>query len=468
MTGLFLMRDSPHLGSKPVSLGPLTFTFAAHDLAINDLPREEYPYAREAPVTKKDKGIHDKHGVRMRTFDGKMYNHPVSQASYAIDLLESYQITKDKWYLDLAERNAQRLMTEAVKVDEAWYVPYPFDFALHGKKTDMMIAPWYSAMAQGQALTTFVRLYEATGDTQYKNAADGIFASFLRLRNTKSPWVVWVDDENHLWLEEYASEVPDRTLNGHMFATFGLWDYWRLTKDERAVKLYQGALTMVKDYFPRFRNENSLSHYCLEHPDAFSTKYHQIHIKQLYTMYGFTHDPEFAHMADQLASDFPPPAVDNKAEVKAGTYTAVQFGKDGATTGSRKVVLAADSLQPVDRRERIQGQTGLWYRFTEGDLAEWWIQEKVGTVTLQGQAADYPFYPRAQALRADHRYVGYTFDADGKVTADQKAKPEKQTTFDVVEKAIWNGEEYMLAKDGPLAGHWILRSELKEPAAAQG
>jgi len=281
VAGLFLVRDSPRLGSKPVSLGPLTFTFAANDLAINDLPREEYPYVRDEPLPKKDKGDHDSLGVRMRTFDGKKYNHPVAQIGYAIDLLESYRISQDKWYLRLAQLNAERLMTEAVQADGAWYLPYPFDFALHGKKTDMMIAPWYSAMAQGQALTMFVRLYETTGDIQYKNAADGVFASFLRLRNTKSPWVVWVDDDNHLWLEEYANEVPDRTLNGHMFAVFGLWDYWRLTKDERAVKLYQGALTLVKDYFPQFRNENWLSHYCLEHPDAFSTKYHQIHIKQL-------------------------------------------------------------------------------------------------------------------------------------------------------------------------------------------
>src|SRR5829696_5179286 len=138
-------------------------------------------------------------------------------------------------------------------------------------------------MAQGQALTLFVRLFEATGKAEYRIASDGVFASFRFAQGGPEPWTVRLLGSN-LWLEEYAGPVTDGTFNGHMFAAFGLWEYWRLTKSGTARLLLQGALASVKDRAPELRVSGWRSHYCLEHQED-AGRYHFTHIHQLHKLY---------------------------------------------------------------------------------------------------------------------------------------------------------------------------------------
>src|SRR5690606_32879878 len=100
-----------------------------------------------------------------RHTDGRWYDHPVGQAQYVVNMLRNHRIDPDPQYLDLAIANANRLLQRAVRHGGAIFFPYPFDYGLHGRGT--MAAPWYSGMAQGIALSGFVRLHELTGDPKW-------------------------------------------------------------------------------------------------------------------------------------------------------------------------------------------------------------------------------------------------------------------------------------------------------------
>ena len=454
-------QGKARLGAAGVALEPLSFTFKANAYGINTAPRAEYPYARTAPTALVDAGVHDATGVRMHRIGNTLYDHPVAQASYGIDNVESYILTSDQRYLDRAKAQAARLMEKADKIGTAWYLPYPFDFYLHGDPDDKMTAPWYSSMAQGQAITLFARLYDVTQDEIYRNAADGVFASFLRPKATSTPWTVWVDSLNHLWLEEYPGRAADRTLNGHMFAVFGMWDYWRLTQDERAKTLYQGALTTVVDYFNQYRNEKWISRYCLTHPTVLSDKYHLIHISELFHIFALTRGLAFARLADTLIADYPPPAVSGNVLFAAGTHEGVKFNSNGTVASRKNLTLSRASTAPSDQRIRIQGQPGLWYRITAGALAGHHVQEKYGIVTMQGRSVTLNYYPaRKVTMTANTTFTGFEFNDNGSVRSQASILTTEQTSFGAVASAVWNGREYLLAETGPLAGRWIHRAVL--------
>jgi hypothetical protein len=116
-----------------------------------------------------------------------------------------------------------RLLT-AASVDDL--VPYLFDFEWGGGR---MTAPWYSALAQGDAVILFTRLWEATGEREWYDAAART-ASTLR---PGSP-VARNDSAGFLWFDEYPVEPPSGVINGHIGALLGLYTWWDETGREAA------------------------------------------------------------------------------------------------------------------------------------------------------------------------------------------------------------------------------------------
>lgn len=247
----------------------------------------------------------DADGVQLYDRDGERFFHPVGMAQYGLAAVHGYQETGNPEYLRRAEANASKLIEEGVRARGAMYFPYRFDFRLHGDDDDVMSAPWYSAMAQGQALSLFVRLLEVTGEERWREAADDAFLTFTLARETaagEEPWTVFVDESRYLWLEEYAKDPPMRVLNGHIFAIYGLYDYHRLTGDHRAAELFDGAVTTIRHYADDFRVPGDVSFYCLR-VRAQSEKYHRTHVGQLDTLSALTGDAFFAEVTDAYARD---------------------------------------------------------------------------------------------------------------------------------------------------------------------
>lgn len=284
-----------NIGSEPLSYYP----FPIH------AKQDFYRLSKPADLIPK-KTAFDQQGIPMyQEKEGKpLYNHPVRLANNIINFITSYQMTKDERYLREAKKYARRLSDIAVEKDGALFFPYDFDLYLHNIPTEHMKPRWYSGMAQGQALSAFVRLYRITHDPKYRMLADKTYLSFTQLKSKDHPWwVTMVDDNGHYWIEEYPMEKPTHVLNGFIFAIFGLYDYYQLTKKEETKVLLQASITTVYDNIERYRVPDDASRYGLKLPHQ-STHYHQVHTEQLETLYHMTGDPYFHEMSHTFHHDW--------------------------------------------------------------------------------------------------------------------------------------------------------------------
>lgn len=289
---------------------------------LRNLPPAEAPYWSDATSANTTfTPLADKNGVVMfknRT-DQTLHYHPTVLAQWALKYLTSYRQTKDPRDLELAEKQAAKLIEIAeIDADGVMWFAFDFDFPLHGRKDakDQMIAPWYSGMTQGQALSTFSRLYEVTGKAEYLDAARRVAASFdLEPAGVGEPWTVRVDEDGYYWVSEYPSPGGDtQALNGFIFGLFGLYDYWAVTGDARASELLRAGVLTVKDHYALYRQPGGLSLYCLAHRVT-AERYHRVHVQQFAQLSRITGDAALQTMSDELASDYAPGASKNATDM---------------------------------------------------------------------------------------------------------------------------------------------------------
>ncbi|QKJ20016.1 cell wall-binding repeat-containing protein [Microbacterium hominis] len=271
------------------------------------------PYSDRAPVDVRDPSIAiDSSGLRvyLRRDTGQRADHPVAYAQYGISALMEWQRTGERVWLDRAVRHAQRLSEIRTERDGAWWFPYLFPWTYYERT---MTVPWWSGMAQGQALSLFVRLHAATADQRWADAAHSTWRSFLQPREDGIPWSTFVED-GLLFFEEYAGNQPPlKVLNGQIFAAFGAYDYWRSTDDPEARRYVDGAATTVLAIMPAVRVPGGISYYCVQRgycqsPLWQNATYHSIHSWQLDTLARLTGDTQFASWAGLLRSDWVPMA----------------------------------------------------------------------------------------------------------------------------------------------------------------
>jgi hypothetical protein len=220
-----------------------------------------------------------------------------------MDLLNSYRITQDPAYLERAEANANFLMKRAVARGPALYFPYRFGFGLFGNPHDLMRAPWYSAMAQGAALTLFVRLHGVTGEQRWRTAADSTFATFLQRRSARRPWIAFVP-RKYLWFETFPKNLPTQALTGHMIGLFAVYEYATATENARAVDAFDGGATAVRHQVERFRLRGGISYYS-PRVHARYRQDHCSHIDDLKLLARMTGASWFAREARRFAADTP-------------------------------------------------------------------------------------------------------------------------------------------------------------------
>ncbi|XP_071482366.1 D-glucuronyl C5-epimerase B-like [Diadema antillarum] len=158
---------------------------------------------------------------------------------------------------------------------------------------------WYSAMAQGQAMSTLARAFiktrrkkylqaalRATGPFQYPSSEGGITAKFM---------------DKFTWYEEYPTSPSSFVLNGFIYSLIGLYDL--LTVAERdesrdAQKLFDEGMASLKAMLPLF-DVGSGTTYDLRHvalgkaPNLARWDYHATHISQLQLLASIDSSPIF-------------------------------------------------------------------------------------------------------------------------------------------------------------------------------
>uniref|UniRef100_A0A8C0UGG6 heparosan-N-sulfate-glucuronate 5-epimerase n=1 Tax=Cyanistes caeruleus TaxID=156563 RepID=A0A8C0UGG6_CYACU len=167
---------------------------------------------------------------------------------------------------------------------------------------------WYSAMAQGQAMSTLVRAYRLTGEPAFLSAALRATAPFKLPAERRGVKAVFM--ERHDWYEEYPTTPSSFVLNGFMYALIGLYDLKEMAGEERgreARLLYERGMESLKAMLPLF-DTGSGSVYDLRHftlgtaPNLARWDYHTTHINQLQLLASVDDAPVFREFVKRWKS----------------------------------------------------------------------------------------------------------------------------------------------------------------------
>lgn len=242
-------------------------------------------------------GPHDSAGIPMLDYRGalgRQYN-PIAIAQWGLanynrshsedaSRWQRCQLAAD-WLCANLEQNPRGL----------WVWNHHFDWEYR----DLLKAPWYSGLAQGQGISLLLRVHERTLEEKYLHAAEQAFASLTR--PVAGGGVLFEDRVKDLWIEEYIVDPPTHILNGFMWALWGVFDFWSSRKDESARQIFDRGVATLLHNLSRYDTgywslyEQSGTRLAM----LASPFYHRLHIVQLRVMARLTGKPVFTDFADR-------------------------------------------------------------------------------------------------------------------------------------------------------------------------
>jgi heparosan-N-sulfate-glucuronate 5-epimerase len=241
---------------------------------------------------------------------GRQYN-PIAIAQWGLANANLFFSTGDderreralktaNWLASSLEQNAQGL----------WVWNHHFNWEYR----DMLKAPWYSGLAQGQGISLLLRAYTITFDERYLAAAQRAFIPLTKSiaeggvlfeGRDEGPASKNIAAESvphrNLWLEEYIVDPPTHILNGFIWALWGVFDYWLARGDSMARQIFdRGVQSLIADlarYDTGFWSLYEQSGTRLKM--LASPFYHRLHIVQLQVMAKLTNEEKFAEFAER-------------------------------------------------------------------------------------------------------------------------------------------------------------------------
>jgi|SRR6185369_5592553 hypothetical protein len=263
-------------------------------LVSNRLGEYYMLFAEKADYT----GIHDDAGIPLLDYRGKIgpqYN-PIAIAQWGLANFNRYVSARDAtaekkflsasdWLRDNLERNSANI--------PVWQHHFDWDYR------DTLRAPWYSGLAQGQGISLLLRAAAASGKNDYLDAARSAFESLSR--TSAEGGVLFVDEFQDVWIEEYIVTPPTHILNGFIWAVWGVYDYSLTFPTSQARDLFNRCVETLTKNLARYDNgfwslyEQSGTRL----PMVASRFYHQLHIVQLRVMHQLTNLAVFAQTADR-------------------------------------------------------------------------------------------------------------------------------------------------------------------------
>jgi len=239
----------------------------------------------------------DSDGVPLVNYGGSIglqYN-TVTISEYALRHYREYLNTGNLTFSETFLVQANWLVENAKQKGNYSVWEYNFDWPSYGC-TD----PWVSAMAQGEALSVLVRAYVLTGNTSYIDVGDMAIGSF---EVEMSAGGVRYTDSSGVWFEECADVgiASSKVLNGFIYALLGIYEYSFETNNSRGWTLFWEGTDTLSNNIYRY-DTGSWSYYDLLHYNEATLSYHNIHIRQLSTMYKLTDDETFLDYSNKFQS----------------------------------------------------------------------------------------------------------------------------------------------------------------------
>ena len=232
----------------------------------------------------------------------------------AINALAEYSRTNDRQALNRAETLVGGLM----ETTQNGLVPHDFEAINPAGQT--LVRPWFSAQTQGLLLSALVRLEAVTGSQRWADDAGAVFSTLRRTRNNRDYsaveprpiWTSFVGDNKvttNLWFEKYWRmdgpnyyDYPSMVVDAHIAALIGVYDYWGMTKDPAAARLFDGGATSLLSRLPDIRRNGGVSETALSW-GVFQLDHHRVVTEQLSVLAQMTGDRRFDAYSRLLAKD---------------------------------------------------------------------------------------------------------------------------------------------------------------------
>lgn len=274
----------------------LTFWHGVPEVNTRFVPGKlgEYymPFAYKADYP----GEYDSKGIPLLNYQGKVglqYN-PIAISQYGLGNFNLFVsmgdpvrrtkfLTAADWLVDNLEQNFNKL----------WVWNHHFDWEYR----TLLKKPWYSALAQGQGISVLTRAYLETSDSKYLEAAALALDTFQT--SPEQGGVRVEDQERYTWFEETIVEPPTHILNGFIWASWGLYDYYLCTGDTEAKNLFEEAVHTLRNCLHQY----DVGYWSLYEQSGTRMKmlaspfYHRLHIVQLKVMHLLTGDGIFQEYA---------------------------------------------------------------------------------------------------------------------------------------------------------------------------
>lgn len=228
-------------------------------------------------------GPFDKEGVPMFSphklkLKGSANYHPIVIIQYALANYNLWIREKENKYKDNFLKCAYWLVDNATsdldRKTSIWY--YNFDL-LHPP----IKAPWYSGMAQGQALSVIARAYEITQSPKFLRIGIKAMASFNYTLDDEG--CVSKLDDNTKFIQELAYPPAIFILNGCIYGVIGLFDFIHVTNLDKTI--LEPYINGLKRLIPKY-DMGVWSKYSLGMRFHLADDYyHDVHILQLNKMF---------------------------------------------------------------------------------------------------------------------------------------------------------------------------------------
>jgi hypothetical protein len=164
-----------------------------------------------------------------------------------------------------------------------------------------------------------------SGDQKYLQAAERAFATLTK--PVSEGGVLFEDNENNLWIEEYLVSPPTHILNGFMWALWGVLDFWCARADESAKEIFDRGVKTLLHNLRRY----DTGYWSLYEQSGTRLKmlaspfYHRLHIVQLQVMAKLTGDRAFAEVAERWENYAGQRANRTRALIAKGAFKLLYY-----------------------------------------------------------------------------------------------------------------------------------------------
>lgn len=267
-------------------------------------PTKDFSFLRRFICVTDLLGKEQWHNNKGRSFDEEGVHltnakkHPVNACHYALFCYDEYKRTGEVEYKEAFIAQVNYLMDpDSYHIIDDFSIAYPYDIKFHD-----LNPPWYSALAQSEAISVLIRYYALTGD---KDALPIIWKlkNFMVSPQEGNCGTKSITPEGNVWYEEYPNSKQERqVLNGFLLAIVALYEYSQLfPSDTASYALYKETIQTLKESY-KFYDTGTWLKYNRGDGRQVSNGYMKWQILEMKLLYEITGDVYFKDLMMLISS----------------------------------------------------------------------------------------------------------------------------------------------------------------------